>query len=78
MEVRLKPSVLDPQGEAILRSLKSLGHVEFSSIRVGKLIELTLTGDSEAQVKEKMAKLADELLANPNMENYAITVEPKQ
>jgi phosphoribosylaminoimidazole-succinocarboxamide synthase len=78
VEVRLKPSVLDPQGEAILRSLKSLGHVEFSSIRVGKLIELTLTGDSEAQVKEKMAKLADELLANPNMENYAITVEPKQ
>ncbi|MDR2142410.1 MAG: phosphoribosylformylglycinamidine synthase subunit PurS [Deltaproteobacteria bacterium] len=76
MEVRLKDSVLDPQGEAILRALKSLGHEEFSSIRVGKLIELTLAGVSQASVNETVERLADELLANPNMERYSLSVEP--
>jgi phosphoribosylaminoimidazole-succinocarboxamide synthase len=76
VEVRLKDSVLDPQGEAILRALKSLGHEEFSSIRVGKLIELTLAGVSQASVNETVERLADELLANPNMERYSLSVEP--
>jgi phosphoribosylaminoimidazole-succinocarboxamide synthase len=78
VEVRLKDGVLDPQGEAIARALKSLGHEGFGPIRVGKLIELDLDGETAAAVAQKVGKLADELLANPNMEKYAVFVEPRQ
>jgi phosphoribosylaminoimidazole-succinocarboxamide synthase len=70
VEVRLKDSVLDPQGEAVLKALKSLGHEEFIAVRVGKLVELTLTGQSEEKVLDLVELLADELLANPVMENF--------
>ncbi|MDR1871130.1 MAG: phosphoribosylformylglycinamidine synthase subunit PurS [Deltaproteobacteria bacterium] len=73
--VRLKESVLDPQGEAILRALQSQGESGYKAIRVGKLIELVLEGDDLTDVQKKVAKLADDLLANPIMETYAVTVE---
>ncbi|MDR1607645.1 MAG: phosphoribosylformylglycinamidine synthase subunit PurS [Deltaproteobacteria bacterium] len=76
VKVRLKPGVLDPQGEAILRSLNSLGYKSFQSIRVGKLIELVLSGENQAEVESLVAKIADELLANPNMEKFNVAVEP--
>ncbi|MDR0548129.1 MAG: phosphoribosylformylglycinamidine synthase subunit PurS [Deltaproteobacteria bacterium] len=75
MLVRLKDSVLDPQGEAILRALKSQGQTDYLTIRVGKLIELTLCGDGEEAVTRRVNLLADELLANPVMENYVVSVK---
>ncbi|MDR1084022.1 MAG: phosphoribosylformylglycinamidine synthase subunit PurS [Deltaproteobacteria bacterium] len=76
VKVRLKDSVLDPQGEAILRSLSSLGLEDFQSIRVGKLIDISVVGENEREVSHKVKKLSDDLLANPNMEKYSFTVEP--
>ena len=40
--VNLKPEILDPQGEAILHSLKSLGFKEITKVRQGKVIELEI------------------------------------
>jgi phosphoribosylformylglycinamidine synthase len=76
VKVVLKPSVLDPQGAAIERSLKSLGNDNVNQVRVGKIIEIILEGSDEESVRAKVLKWADELLANPNMETYSLELEP--
>ncbi|MDR1875606.1 MAG: phosphoribosylformylglycinamidine synthase subunit PurS [Synergistaceae bacterium] len=47
-----------------------------SSVRVGKVVELTIEGPDAESVREKVKALADRLLANPVMEEYTVDVEP--
>lgn len=74
--VMLKKSVLDPQGAAVERALKSHGAEGVESVRIGKMIEIILEGENAAAVEARAAEWADKLLANPIMENYSISVEP--
>jgi phosphoribosylformylglycinamidine synthase len=79
--VMFRKSILDPQGAAVERALKShtagdISFPEISSVRVGKVIELTLDGAGAADVGEKVKILADRILANPVMEEYTVAVEP--
>ena len=71
--VRLKSEVLDPQGDAVRRALGKLGFDGVKGVRVGKLIEIELD-DSAAgpDVKARLAKMADEMLANPVIEDFEI------
>jgi phosphoribosylformylglycinamidine synthase len=75
VKVTLKTSVLDPQGAAIERALKSMGRQGVDSIRVGKIIEIVLEGSDLNSVQKKVESWADELLANPVMENYSVSLE---
>jgi phosphoribosylformylglycinamidine synthase len=81
--VMFRGSILDPQGAAVERALKSyaggegeISFLEISSVRVGKVIELTVGGSDAGSVKEKVKILADRILANPVMEEYTVAVEP--
>jgi phosphoribosylformylglycinamidine synthase len=75
--VMFRKSILDPQGAAVERALKAHSAGSgISSVRVGKVIELTVDGPSEESVQEKMKVLADHILANPVMEEYTVQVEP--
>ena len=40
--VRLKPEVLDPQGDAVRRALGTLGFEGVRDVRVGKIVEIEL------------------------------------
>jgi len=75
--VRLKSEVLDPQGDAVKRALDKLGFEGLRGVRIGKLIEIDL-GDAPvadpAALKERLAKMADEMLANPVIEDYEIVL----
>lgn len=72
VHVYLKPGVLDPQGQAVANSLQHLGFEEVSEARQGKLIEIELdTADAE-EAQARVAKMCDQLLANPVIENYDI------
>ena len=73
--VRLKSEVLDPQGDAVRRALGKLGFEGVRGVRVGKLIEIDLD-DSAAgtDVKARLEKMADEMLANPVIEDFEIEV----
>jgi phosphoribosylformylglycinamidine synthase len=75
VKVVLKPSVLDPQGAAIERALKSMGNDNIGSVRVGKIIEIILEGDDPETLRAKVLAWSDELLANPNMETYSLELE---
>jgi phosphoribosylformylglycinamidine synthase subunit PurS len=77
--VRLKPEVLDPQGDAVRRALDKLGFAEVAGVRVGKLIEIeidpgTADGASAPDLARRLEKMADEMLANPVIEDYEVKV----
>jgi phosphoribosylformylglycinamidine synthase len=72
--VRLKPEVLDPQGDAVRRALGKLGFEGVKGVRVGKLIEIEIDDGHAGQVKERLAKMADEMLVNPVIEDYEVKV----
>lgn len=77
MLVRLKREVLDPQGDAIRRALGTLGFEGVRDVRVGKLVEIELddSAGSPEHVQAALAKMADELLANPVIEDHAVALE---
>ncbi len=72
--VTFKSGVLEPQGKAILGSLHSLGYGAVEQVRVGKLIELDLTGADPEKARADLDEMCRELLANPVIENYAIDI----
>ena len=68
--VTLKREVLDPQGDAVRRSLASLGFDEVKSARVGKLIELELRGGDRVSAESHIQSMCEKLLANPVIEDF--------
>ena len=74
--VTLKRAILDPQGRTVENTLKRLGHDNIADLRVGKYIELTLSGERrevEAQVRE----VAHKVLSNPVMEEVRFTLSER-
>jgi phosphoribosylformylglycinamidine synthase len=68
--VTLKPSILDPQGEAVLHAVQGMGLKEVKSVRIGKHIELEIEVGDEKKLKAKLEEISRELLSNPVMENF--------
>jgi phosphoribosylformylglycinamidine synthase PurS subunit len=74
--VRLKPEVLDPQGSAVRRALDKLGFAGIKDVRIGKVIEIEMD-EAHArapELKQRLQKMADEMLANPVIEDYEVIV----
>jgi len=72
--VTLKSGVLDPQGQAIVGSLKSLGFDGVNSVRQGKVFDIDLEGTDEAAAKLTLGLICERLLANTVIENYSIEI----
>ena len=70
IHVTLKPSVLDPQGGAVARSLHSLGYDEVHDVRVGRLIEVTVDETDHAAAEARVRQMCEQLLTNPVIERY--------
>lgn len=70
--VRLKQSVVDPQGSAVTRSLHALGFDTVADVRVGRLIEVTVDTDDPAEAHDRVQAMCDTLLANPVIETYGV------
>jgi len=74
--VSLKPTVLDPQGQTICSALKSLGHKYIADVRQGKFFDILLEPDADpAQVWTEMEQIAQDVLANPVIEEYKVEIE---
>ena len=69
VDVVLKPEILDPQGQAIVGALGRLGINGVRDVRQGKHFELEVDDGLD---DETISRLADTLLANPVIENFAI------
>ncbi|TMC68721.1 MAG: phosphoribosylformylglycinamidine synthase subunit PurS [Chloroflexi bacterium] len=72
--VRPKTEVRDPQGEAVLAALRSLGH-EVTEVRTGKEVLVTFDAPDENAARETAERMGDQLLANPVIETYSVEVE---
>ena len=77
IHVTLKPVVLDPQGDAVLEGLRQLGFGDVASVRVGKYIEVELRAADQPAAEAAITQMCARLLANPVIESYRFTVEPR-
>ena len=73
--IRLRPSVLDPAGEAIKSASSKLGVEGIKSLRIGKMIEVKIEGNKEDEIKEKIDLLCDRLFANTVIEDYEYSIK---
>jgi phosphoribosylformylglycinamidine synthase subunit PurS len=71
--VRPKPGILDPQGEAVQSSLRQLGF-PVEEARVGRVIDLELGNGDAVGAREALERMCEQLLANPLIESYEITL----
>ena len=76
VHVGLKEAILDPQGEAIANSLKTLGFENINSVRQGKIIELDLKETDRKRAVQFVTEMCDKLLVNKIIEDFAIE-EPR-
>lgn len=77
--VTYKKSVLDPQGNAVLKSLQSLGYQNVEQVRVGKHIEILLEAENAASAQVQLDEMCERLLSNPVIEDYQVSLsEVKQ
>ena len=67
-----KPGILDPAGRAVEQSLAHLGVGGVRDVRIGRRVELTVQADAEDDARATAGRLADELLANPLVETWAL------
>ena len=67
-----KQSILDPQGVAVRDAIRQHGLPGARTVRVGKLIELDL---DDATTDAQLHEVCRDLLSNPVIEDYAVSVE---
>jgi phosphoribosylformylglycinamidine synthase PurS subunit len=70
--VTLKREVLDPQGDAVRRALGTLGFEGVKDVRVGKLIEIELAGETAPAREAELKTMCEKLLANPVIEDFQL------
>lgn len=70
--VSLRPSVLDPAGEATRAAAQRLGVEGVRRLRIGKAIEVDLEAADRAEAQARLELLGDRLLANPVIENWSV------
>ena len=67
--VTLKRGVLDPQGQAVQKTLARTGFEEVSAVRIGKYVELEVADGTTAARLDEMCR---QLLANTVIEDYRV------
>ncbi|HOP61216.1 MAG: phosphoribosylformylglycinamidine synthase subunit PurS [Candidatus Saccharicenans sp.] len=68
--VSLKPSVLDPQGQAVKNALLTLGYEAVKDVRQGKVFEIELQNVDRQTAEKLVPEIADKVLANPIIEKF--------
>jgi phosphoribosylformylglycinamidine synthase subunit PurS len=75
--VRPKAGILDPQGEAVERSLRELGF-PISGARVGRVVDVEVDAATADEARGQVERMCAELLANPLIESYRIVVSDER
>ena len=70
--ITLKNGVLDPQGQAIKKTLKGMGFSDVDNVRQGKYFEIEIEEVNETKAKAKVEEMCEKLLANLVIEDYKI------
>ena len=73
--VTLKPAVSDPAGQTVLAALRRMGHDSAEDARIGKYLELRVSGNGSESVGQSVDRMCRELLSNPVIEDYRFELE---
>ena len=73
--VMLQPNVLDVQGQAVQGALKHLGFESVEQVRIGRQIEMILPTEDHEMARTQLKEMAEQLLANPVIENFQIDIQ---
>jgi phosphoribosylformylglycinamidine synthase PurS subunit len=73
--VMLQPNVLDVQGQAVQGALKHLGFESVEQVRIGRQIEMILPTDDREAARLQLREMAEQLLANPVIEDFQIDIQ---
>ena len=71
--VRPRDGILDPQGQAIDRSLQGLGYPS-RGVRAGKVFDLELDAADRGAAESQARELAQRVLTNPLIEQFEVVV----
>ena len=70
INIVLKPSVLDPQGQAVATSLLGQGFNNIKNVRQGKILDIEFNSN-EVDIN-MINEMCESFLTNPLVEDYAI------
>ena len=76
IEIKVMPrrTILDPQGQAVEHALTALEFDGVHTVRVGKLLTLTLESASRESATREATTMCERLLANPVTEDFTLSV----
>ncbi len=69
--VRPREGILDPQGEALRRSLTGLGYA-IAGVRAGKVFDLEVEAADEDDARRIADEISERVLSNPLIEQYRV------
>ena len=75
VDVMLKPEILDPQGRAVQGALGRIGLTGVVDVRQGKQFVIDIDGEVDDDVLAQLHEIAGNLLSNPVIENYEMSVD---
>ena len=70
-----RKGILDPQGRTVENALASLGFAGVSEVKIGRYITLNLDARTPDEARASAAKMCEQLLANPNIEDFRFEIE---
>ncbi len=74
--INRRPEIADPEGTTVQRALEELGFEGIVGVRMDRVIHMTVTGDDSKKIRADVARMCEQMLANPVLEDFEIEVEP--
>ena len=71
--VSFRKGILDPEAEAIKKTVVNMGHKNIINISKGSFFDIEVS-KSEKNSKKIVKKISQEILSNPIIENFKIDV----
>ena len=77
VQIKLKSTVNDPEGQTILEALHRLDHKQIDSLRTGKYFEININTDDEKEVSKIVENVCNNIITNPIIETYSYEIISK-
>jgi phosphoribosylformylglycinamidine synthase len=74
VNIRPRPDILDPQGDAVGKALANLGFTGLGAVKVGRYLILDMEAEGPEAARQQVEDMCRKLLANPITEDYELKV----
>ncbi len=71
--VSFREGILDPEAEAIKKTIKNIGYTEIKDLSKGKFFDINLESKKKDS-KKIIEEISEEVLSNPIIENFKINI----